>query len=330
MTQALVTGATGFLGGHMARRLAQLGWKVTGMGRNEAAGRKLEEAGIAFIHGDLRHADTIRLACARQQFVFHCGALSSPWGPYRDFYECNVEGTRHVAEGCRQQGVERLIHISTPSIYFNYKPRLNIKETDPLPRQPVNAYAATKLLAERVVMQAHSQGLLSVILRPRAIFGPGDQALFPRLLKVNNTRGVPMLDGGQALIDLTYVDNVADAMLLCCNAPEEALGRAYNISGAQPLPFRELMIKLFARLDIPLRTRSISSQAAYTAAGLLELAYRMLPMLGEPSLTRFTAGSVAVSQTLDISLARKWLGYIPQIQVEQGLDYFAQWWREQL
>ncbi len=156
-THALVTGATGFLGGHMARRLAELGWRVTGLGRNEAEGRRLAEAGIVFVSGDLRDKDLIRMACEGQQYVFHCGALSSPWGPYRDFYESNVEGTRYVVEGCVQHGVERLIHISTPSLYFNYRHRLNISEADPLPR-PVNAYAATKLLAEQVVEEGGRRG----------------------------------------------------------------------------------------------------------------------------------------------------------------------------
>lgn len=92
-------------------------------------------------------------------------------------------------------------------------------------------------------------------MRPRAIFGPGDRALFPRLLKVNNDKGIPLLGKGRSLIDLTYVDNVADAMLSACFASSQALGRAYNISGGEPLPFGELLDRLFGHLDIPLRTR---------------------------------------------------------------------------
>lgn len=329
MTQVLVTGATGFLGSYVARRLAELGWRVTGTGRNPAAGRSLTEAGVIFMPGDLRDAAAMHAACKGQRYVLHCGALSAPWGAYSEFYGCNVDGTRHVIEGCRRHGVERLVHISTPSVYFDYQTRLNIRETDPLPRRPVNHYAATKLVSEGLTLQAHGENLQTVVLRPRAIFGPGDQTLFPRLLHVNNGRGIPLLNGGAALIDLTYVGNVAEAMLLCCRAQAAAMGQVYNLSGGQPLPFRELLSALFERLDIPLRTREVPWRAAYAAAGLLELGHRLLPILGEPPLTRFTVGSVAVSQTLDISRARQWLGYEPQVSALEGLDRFAAWWREQ-
>lgn len=329
MTEVLVTGATGFLGGYVARRLAKLGWRVTGMGRSLSAGRDLAEAGIAFVPGDLRDADAVHAACKGQRYVLHCGARSAPWGAYREFYGCNVDGTRHVVDGCHRQGVERMVHISTPSVYFDYRPRLDIRESDPLPRRPVNHYTATKLLSEQLALQAHGERLQTVVLRPRAIFGPGDQTLFPRLLKVNNGRGIPLLNRGEAWIDPTYVGNVADVMLLCCDAPAAAMGQVYHISGGQPMLFRELLSALFERLDIPLRTRSVSWGAVYAAAGLLELAHRLMPMLGEPLLTRFTAGSVAVSQTLDSSRAREQLGYEPQVSTLEGLERFARWWREQ-
>lgn len=326
MTRALVTGATGFLGRHAARRLVQLGWEVSGLGRSVAAGELLQQEGIRFVQADLRDAAAVAQACAGQDYVFHCGALSAPWGAYHEFYGSNVEGTRHVIAGCLDHGVGRLVHISTPSIYFDYKPRRLIRESEELPLQPVNIYAATKLLAEQEVLQAWREGLPAVILRPRAIFGPEDQTLFPRLLEANRKSGVPMLNGGQAFIDLTYVDNVVDAMLLGCRATPEALGRAYNISNGEPYGFRELMDKLFRMLDIPLRTRTIPYPIAYGLAGILELAYRALPLLGEPPLTRYTAGVVGITQTLDISLARQQLGYEPQVSVEEGLRRFADWW----
>jgi nucleoside-diphosphate-sugar epimerase len=327
--KALVTGATGFLGRHTALRLAQMGWDVSGMGRSRESGAQLTQAGIRFVMADMRDADRVVQACAGQDYVFHCAALSSPWGDYKEFYASNVMATRHIIEGCQRHEVKRLIHISTPSIYFDYRPRFMIRESEPLPGRPANAYAATKLLAEREVMQASRKGMPALILRPRAIFGPLDQTLFPRLLQANGKLGVPMLGGGQARIDLTYVDNVVDAMLLGCSAAPAALGQAYNISNGEPLPFREVVEKLFAMLDIPLRTRIIPYRAAYGIAGLLELAYRVLPLRGEPFLTRYTVGSVAIPHTLDITLAREQLGYQPQVSVPDGLQRFADWWVRQ-
>lgn len=201
-------------------------------------------------------------------------------GAYDEFYGSNVEGTRHIIAGCQRHGTKRLIHISTPSIYFDYKPRRMIRESEPLPLRPANTYAATKLLAEQEVLRACQEGLPALILRPRAIFGPEDQTLFPRLLEANRKSGVPMLNGGQAMIDLTYVDNVVDAMLLGCSAAPEAMGQAYNISNGEPFGFRELLHKLFVMLEIPLRTRSIPYPVAHGLAGALELAYRVLPLQG--------------------------------------------------
>ncbi|UPK45608.1 NAD-dependent epimerase/dehydratase family protein [Paenibacillus pabuli] len=327
MNRALVTGATGCLGRHLAIRLAEQGWEVTGMGRQQKHGTELEAAGIRFYNGDIRDQAAVNEVCSGQDVVFHCAALSSPWGKYRDFYSSNVEGTQHLVDRCLKGGVKRFIHVSTPSIYFNYSPRYNIHENDPLPSRPANHYAATKWLAEQVVLQAHANGLPSIMIRPRAIFGPYDQTLFPRIVAANAKAGVPMIGGGQALIDLTCVDNVVDALLLCWDAKTEALGRAYNVSNGDPRPFQGLVSTLFGMLEMPLRRRSIPYRAAYGAAAVLERVHRLIPALGEPQLTRYTVGSLSIPQTLDITDAREKLGYAPRLSIDEGLQQFANWWR---
>lgn len=328
MKHAMVTGATGFLGRHVCERLNRMGWQVTGIGRNAAAGAALKALGVRFLAVDLRDETAVADACVGQDAVFHCGALSSPWGAYRDFEAVNVDGTRHVIAGCCKHGVARLIHVSTPSIYFHrHHDRLGVREQDPLPPKPVNAYAATKLRAEQVVLAAHADGLPAVILRPRAIFGPLDTALLPRLMRVNETRGIPLIGGGNARIDLTYVDNVVDAMLLGWEAPQEALGQAYNITNGEPALLREVLEDLFTLMGTPLRTFSLPYPVAYGAGALLEGVHRLLPFLGEPMLTRYTVGVLAKSQTLDITRAREQLGYVPRVSLQEGLRTFAEWWR---
>jgi len=327
MNRALVTGATGCLGRHLAIRLAKEGWEVTGMGRQPKIGAELESAGVRFLDGDIRDIAAVNEACTRQNVVFHCAALSSPWGRYRDFYSSNVEGTQNLVDVCLHNEVQRFIHVSTPSIYFNYNPRYNVHENDPLPSKPANHYAATKLLAEQVVMEGHAKGLPSIMIRPRAIFGPYDQTLFPRIVAANAKSGVPMIGGGQALIDLTCVDNVVDALLLCRDASDEALGRAYNISNGDPRAFSELVSSLFGMLDMPLRRRNIPYRMAYGVAALLERVHGFIPALGEPPLTRYTVGSLSIPQTLDITDARGQLGYVPRVSIEEGLQQFADWWR---
>lgn len=327
MMKAMVTGATGFLGQHACARLNRMGWQVTAFGRNELVGARLAAQGIQFVQADLRDKTAVARACQGQEVVFHCGALSSPWGPYRDFYASNVDGTRHVVAGCQKHGVKRLIHISTPSLYFDSRrDRLGVREQDSLPPRPVNAYAATKLLAEQLVFQACANGLPGLILRPRAIFGPLDQALLPRLMRANDGRGIPLIGGGRALLDLTYVDNAVDAMVLGWEAPKEALGQAYNITNGEPAMLRDVLKELFAMMGVPLRTRAIPYPVAYGVATLMEGAYRLLPIPGEPPLTRYSIGVLSRSQTLDIAQARQQLGYTPRIGLREGLRTFADWW----
>ncbi|WP_409343534.1 NAD-dependent epimerase/dehydratase family protein [Paenibacillus sp. MBLB4367] len=325
--KALVTGATGFLGGALARRLAGMGWEVTAAGRNKAEGALLAKQGIRFQPLDLQDEDAVIRACRDQDYVFHSGALSSPWGRYADFYESNVLGTRHIAAGCMKHAVNRLIYVSTPSIYFDFTDRLAIAEDAALPAKPVNPYAATKLLAEREIERFRKLGLAAITLRPRALFGPGDRTILPRLLEANERGRVPLIGGGKAVLDLTYVDNAVDALLLCVSAPESALGKAYNITNGESVSLIEVLQRLFGKLGQPLRAKPIPYRAAYALAGLMELAARLKGSGREPLLTRYTVGVLAKSQTLDIAAAKRELGYEPKVSIAEGIDAFADWWR---
>ncbi|MEJ8544272.1 NAD-dependent epimerase/dehydratase family protein [Brevibacillus borstelensis] len=325
----LVTGGTGFLGQRLARRLQEQGEQVTVLGRNKRIGEQLQKAGIRFVCADIADQGAVRDVCYGKQIVIHAAAFSSPWGKYRDMYAVNVEGTRHVVEGCLMHNVERLVHVSTPSLYFAFEDKLGIRESDPLPQRFANAYAETKYLAEREVDNAFERGLATVTIRPRALFGPGDNAILPRLIRANKNRFVPMIDGGQAVIDLTYVDNVVDALLLCMDSPEKTLGSVYNITNGEPVMLIDVLESVFAKLDMPLRKKAVSYRQAYGIASVLELLSRTLLAYREPMLTRYTVGVLAKSQTLDITKAREELGYEPRVSLREGIDIFANWWRQE-
>lgn len=325
----LVTGGTGFLGKRLALRLHQLGYTVTTFGRNQAVNQTLKAQGIQTIEGDLRNKTQVLQACQYQDVVFHAGALSAPWGKPSQFYETNVQGTHYLIQGCQQAGLKRLIYVSSPSIYFDFKHRLHIRETDPPALKQANAYSKSKLLAEQAVMQAHQQGLASIIVRPRAIFGPGDQTILPRLIRANQQGGVPLIDNGEAILDITYVDNVVEALLCCLQAPDAATGKAYNITNGEPMQIKFLLEKLFQYCELPFNAKPMSYQKAYWIAGMLEWVSNIILFGKEPLLTRYTVGVLAKSQVLDITMARELLGYCPVISLEEGLQRYAQWWKEQ-
>lgn len=323
--RALVTGGTGFLGKKLAYRLKNMGFEVTILGRNKTIGNKMKEEGFIFIESDLSHNKTID-ACKNQDYVFHSGALSSPWGKYNDFFQSNVIGTKNVIEGCKLYKVKRLIHVSTPSIYFDYTDKFLVKESDTLPSSFVNDYAKTKYMAEELIDNAFKEGLNVITIRPRALFGPNDNAIIPRLIKANERGVVPIIDGGRSIIDITYVENVVDALILCMNSPSSTLGEKYNITNDEHVIFVELLEKVFNKLDMKLNGKNISFKFAYNAANVLELISRTILFGKEPLFTKYTAGVLAKSQTLDISKAKNELNYKPNISVDEGINLFIDWW----
>jgi nucleoside-diphosphate-sugar epimerase len=326
--KALVTGATGFLGGALARRLHALGWDITALGRSPAALAELERDGIRTLQADLANASAMTDACKGQEIVFHSGALSSPWGRYRDFYQSNLIGTRNIIRGCEEHNVKRLVYVSTPSIYFNLAPRLNVKEDDPLPAHPVNHYAATKLLAERDFDRAHADGLPVIAIRPRAIFGPRDTTILPRLIQRLQAGNMPIIGDGQNIADLTYVENVVDALLLCADSPASILGKKYNITNGEPVHVWDMAVRLSKQLGFEVPTRYIPYPVVDKFAAALELIYHIIPGQPEPPLTRYSVSVLALSATLDISAARRDLGYSPHVSNEEGLQKFVAWWKD--
>jgi nucleoside-diphosphate-sugar epimerase len=265
-----------------------------------------------------------------QDVVFHCAALSTPWGKYEDFYSSNVQATENIVQSCTRHNVGRLIHVSTPSVYLDYTHRLNIKESAPLPATFANAYAATKRLAELVVEKASAAGLSTIIIRPRAIIGPGDPSIFPRLIKANSSHGIPLIDGGSIELDLTYVDNVVEALVLCGTTNASACGEIYNITNQEPVAFIQVLHQLFDLLQLPLKTKALSFTTAYRLAFGMELLAKVLPGDNEPLLTRYTVGVLGRSQTLDITKAVTNLGYAPKVSLTEGLERFARAWRAKL
>jgi nucleoside-diphosphate-sugar epimerase len=313
----LVTGATGFVGGALARRLVAEGWRVTGLGRNRAAGAPLEQLGVEMIYGDLGEGEVVRFVCEGQQLIFHCGAVSAAWGKYDDFYRANLIGTRHIVEASVQQQGVRLIHVSTPSIYFGYRSRLNVNEQGAIPA-PANAYVNTKWAAEKII-QMHRHGVQSIVLRPRAIFGEGDTSLLPRLLQRLKQGRLPIIGDGNNIVDLTYIDNVVEALWLAAHAPDTAWGRAYNITNGEPVLLWQVIARIAEEMGYPAPTRRIPTAVAFGIAGTLEGLWRVLRLRGEPPLTRFAVAALANSTTLDITAAREWLGYEPIVDMETAL-----------
>ncbi|MCA2960117.1 MAG: NAD-dependent epimerase/dehydratase family protein [Silvanigrellales bacterium] len=326
--KVFVTGATGFLGSHLVNRLVEKGWDVVAHGRNPTALASLAARGVKTSDVDLEDVAAVQKSLRGCERVFHVAGLSSPWGTEEAFMRSNVVTTRTLVEACLREGKPRLIFTSSPSLYITNEDRLDIKETDPLPSRFVNTYAKTKYLAEQEILRGQERGLGAVRLRPQALVGAGDRAIFPRLVQANERGGVPVFRGGQALMDLTHVDNVVAAHILAAQAPNRVEGNAYNVTNGTPLPMRDILDLLFDALQTPLRKRALPYPLVYALAALSEAAHKSILKGREPTLTRYGVVVLARSRTLDISSARQELGYVPGPSVEEGIRAFAADWRK--
>ena len=235
-----------------------------------------------------------------------------------------MEGTRAIIAAARSAGVGRLVHVSTPSLYFRHGGGFAVREDAVLPAA-VNDYVRTKRLAEALVQEAGRTGWETVILRPRALIGAGDPSILPRLVKALEKRRLPMIGEGTNLTDLTCVENAASALVLAATAPGNRVsGRIYNISNGQPVALWPMLRGLARQLNLPEPTRRISCRKAMLAASVLEGLGRLTGR--EPALTRYAVGVLGETQTLDIAAARKDMGYVPEVPVEEGLRRFLVWW----
>ncbi len=315
MAAIAITGATGFLGGAICRRLLEDGGPVIALGRDREKLAALEALGARGISADLAEGAP-HLPEDAVSAVIHCAALSSAWGSYAAFHAANVDGTRAALGFAKRAGAVRFVHISTPSLYFRFCDQRLVREDAALPR-PVNAYAATKRAAEKLVLDADID---AIILRPRGLYGNGDTALLPRLLRAAAAGPLPLIRDGCAETDLTHIDDAVDATLAALRAPRQMAGRVFNISGGEPLPVRQIAEAAASRAGIPVRWRAMPAALVFTGARPLEGAARLHPQQREPRITAYGAGLFAFSQTLDISAARTDLGWAPKVSFEEGLQ----------
>lgn len=320
--RVLVTGATGFIGGAVAAYLQHAGHRVTTTGRDSVKGERLAGMGTVFVRADLADADTVGRLRGPYDVIIHAAGLSSPWGPEHAFVRANVLATQHVVDLAAAAQPARVVYLSTPSLYMGASSREHVREDDPLPT-PVNTYARTKREGERIVEAARTRGVRSIILRPRAVFGPGDTTIFPRVVRALSTRKLPIIGDGTNVVDLTYVDNVVHAIDIACGTDETALDATYNITNGQPIRLWDCIDTIADAIGVPRPRVRVPRMAGLAAATVAEWVAGLTRSTTEPVLTRYGVHVLADTMTLDISRARARLGYAPIVDVHEGLRRFV-------
>lgn len=318
--KALVTGGGGFLGLYIVEQLVAAGIDVRVLCRGNYPA--LKRLNVEVVQGDLRHEQPVEQACQAVDSVFHVAAVPGVWGSWSMYHSINTLGTLNVIRGCRQNGVQRLIYTSSPSVVFDGHDHIDADEALRYPTKWLCHYPHSKALAEQAVLAANSQQLRTISLRPHLIWGPRDNHLIPRLIQRAMTGKLRRVGDGTNVVSVAYVENVAAAHLQAerhLRDSDKAAGKAYFVNEPQSVNLWNWIDLLLQRANLPSVTRSISAANAYKVGAAMELMWRTLGLKSEPPMTRFVAAQLAGSHSYQITAARQDFDYKPPFTMEEGL-----------
>src|SRR5262245_41231717 len=250
----LITGATGFVGGHIAEACAHREHIVSALVRASSKTNDLEKLGAILYRGELSDANLVRQAVVEADVVVHCAAKVGDWGPIEPYRQVNVEALRVVLDACKGQALSRFILMSSLGVYSN-RHHYGTTEEDPLPRWHGDGYSQTKVEAEQLAMHYYKEwGVPVVILRPGFVYGPRDMTVMPRLISALKHNRLRYPGGGEAALNTIFVNNLVDAVFLAVE-PEKAVGQAYNLTDGELVSKRRFIGAIADAMELPHPTR---------------------------------------------------------------------------
>jgi len=227
--RVLVTGATSMIGRMVAERLLARGDEVTVLQRSPS-----DLPGVRQVNGSITDPDVVTMAVNGQQGVIHLAAKVDIVGSWDDFASVNVEGTTTMLSGAKAAGVNRFVYISTPSVAHGGEPLIGVGAEPADPESTRGHYATSKAMAEQLALAASTEAMPVVAIRPHLVIGPGDTQLVGRIVDRARQGRLPLIGSGLALVDTTWVDNAADAMVAALDRAPEIAGEAFVISNGEP------------------------------------------------------------------------------------------------
>ncbi len=324
MTQSiLVTGGSGFTGGHLCRKLAAMGYSVRALVRHLPC-PPLQYPGIEPVLGDLRDADSLARAVQGIETIYHIAALFRPENVTRqDFWAANVEGTRNLLDAAVQAGVQRFVHCSTVGVHGDIQTPPATEET---PYGPGDDYQDSKTAGEQLVRTYQQAGKLPlVIFRPGGIYGPGDRR-FLKLFRAIARRRFIMFGSGEVLYQLIYIDDLIEGIVQC-GTQTPALGNIYILTGQQPVTLNVFVQEIAAVLQVPPPRLRLPVMPLYWAGWGCE---RLCKPLGiNPPLYRRRVDFFRKTRSFKITKAQTELNFQPATELSRGLRLTADWYRSQ-
>jgi nucleoside-diphosphate-sugar epimerase len=324
MMRILVTGGGGFLGTYIIQELLKNPtYIVTNFSRHSYS--HLEDIGVPTIKGDLKKpADIERALMNGFDAVFHVAALAGVWGRFQDYLDINYHGTKNLLEASVAHGVKRFVYTSTPSVVFGKDDLMGVDETQPYPKEHLNAYGETKTMAEKLVLQTNnSSTFLTCAIRPHLIWGPGDPHLFPRVIQKGKEGKLKVVGDGENLVDIIYVENAALAHVQAfehLKPGSPVCGEAYFVGQERPVKLWSFINEILGHMKIEPVMGAIDVTTAYRIGWLMEKTFKLAGIQKpEPPMTRFVALNLGKSHYFSHAKAKRDFGYIPRVSIEEGM-----------
>ncbi|MCW8096121.1 type I polyketide synthase [Streptomyces tauricus] len=319
----LVTGASGFIGGHLTRRLTEHGHRVRVLVREGSDRSAFAGVDVEVAVGDLNDRESLRRATSGVRHVYNCAGLSADWGPWEEFRRVNVDGSRNLVEAAHHAGtVERLVHLSTTDVYgYPVTPCDESAE----PKDIGLPYNRSKLLGERAVRQAAERtGLPVTVVRPVSVYGPRSKDFVIEIATLLLSRQMVYVRGGAVPAGLVYVGNLVDGMIAACTS-ETAVGKAYNMRDPDPTTWREYVEALARGLGVRPPAFSLPTPVARGVAAVSERLYGALGIKSRPVLTRHAVHLFDRDQSYAIDRARDDFGFKSEVGFEEGIALTLAW-----
>lgn len=321
MARVLVTGATGFTGKHLARRLVAEGHEVVALVRASSNHDELTKLGIQCVAADLTSASEMQQLVVGFSRVFHVAAAYRTEHQHRDeFWHVNVDGTRNLLEAARQNGVERFIHCSTVGVQGEIA-RPPAVESDPM--APGDHYQESKAKGELLALEYFEKGLPVSVVRPVGIYGPGDRR-FLKLFRGVSSGTFVMIGDGETLYHMTYIDDLIDGFMLA-STHEAALGEVFAIAGPRYTTIRELVNSIADILEKPHPRLRVPLAPVYAAAVVCDKLCRTVGV--SPPLYPRRLDFFSKDRAFSTEKARRLLGYEPRVDLNEGLRKTADWYK---
>jgi len=316
--RVLVTGASGLLGGEVARQLLRHGHDVATFQRRPSG-----VEGVQDFRGAINDDAALRPAIEGAEGIVHLAAKVSVTGPEAEFVAVNVEGTRRLLHMAAAAGVRDVVFVSSPSVAHSGTAIMGSGADKADPRQARGAYARTKAAAELLALEADRPGFRVAAVRPHIVWGPGDTQLVERVLDRAGSGRLPLLDSGAALIDTTYLDNAASAIVAALHRMEHIHGGAVVVSNGEPRPIGELLAGICAAGGVAPPSWSVPGGLARAAGALVEKFWTWSGRREEPPMTRFLAEQLSTAHWFDQRLTRELLDWTPAVSLDEGLARLA-------